>query len=42
MRNNEYTIEKRPTWAIEMAATDMDFMKNCVFIDEPAFSINLK
>lgn len=41
-RNSEDAIEKRYTWAMEMANTDMDFLKNCVFIDESAFSINLE
>ncbi|KAI9469623.1 hypothetical protein BDB00DRAFT_748178, partial [Zychaea mexicana] len=41
-RNGEDAIEKRYTWAMEMATTDKDFLKNCVFIDESAFSINLK
>ncbi|CEP07372.1 hypothetical protein [Parasitella parasitica] len=40
--NREDAIEKRYTWATEMVTTDMDFLKNCVFIDESAFSINLK
>ncbi|ORY91027.1 hypothetical protein BCR43DRAFT_446369, partial [Syncephalastrum racemosum] len=41
-RNSPATIEKRLLWAKRWAATDLDFVMNCVFIDEAAFSINLR
>jgi hypothetical protein len=41
-RNDDETIEKRYQWAIEMRKTDINFLKNCVFIDESGFHINMK
>ncbi|CEI99660.1 hypothetical protein RMCBS344292_13743 [Rhizopus microsporus] len=41
-RNSPETIQKRLEWAKKWLATDMDFVMNCVFIDESAFSINLR
>lgn len=41
-RNAPATIEKRFNWATKWGATDLDFVMNCVFIDEAAFNINLR
>ncbi|EIE79019.1 hypothetical protein RO3G_03724 [Rhizopus delemar RA 99-880] len=41
-RNSEEKIQERLDWVRKWEKTDMDFMKNCVFLDESAFHINLK
>jgi hypothetical protein len=42
-RNEEETINKRGEWIIKYTTTtNKDYLKNCVFIDESAFRINLK
>lgn len=41
-RNSPEIIQKRLEWTKKWLATDMDFVMNCVFIDESAFSINLR
>jgi hypothetical protein len=40
-RNNEVTINKRHDWVIKWTNGDMDYLLNCVFIDEAGFHINL-
>lgn len=40
-RNSPEKIEER-NWVKNQLQTDMDFMSNCVFIDEAAFHINMK
>ncbi|KAG1084320.1 hypothetical protein G6F42_021837 [Rhizopus arrhizus] len=35
-------IKARKEWVEEWMNTDMDYMSNCVFIDEAAFHINMK
>ncbi|CEP08936.1 hypothetical protein [Parasitella parasitica] len=42
-RNSPDNIERRYEWVLNwVKETDMDYMSNCVFIDEAAFHINLK
>ncbi|KAI8880152.1 hypothetical protein K501DRAFT_158965, partial [Backusella circina FSU 941] len=41
-RNSPETIQQRYDWAMKYQGTAMDFLTNCVFIDESAFYINLK
>ncbi|KAI8639716.1 hypothetical protein BD408DRAFT_349481, partial [Parasitella parasitica] len=41
-RNSPEKIENRFQWVTKWSETDMDFMSNCVFIDEAAFHINMK
>ncbi|KAL1927158.1 hypothetical protein VTP01DRAFT_5121 [Rhizomucor pusillus] len=40
--NSEAKIQERLEWAHKWEKTDMDFRKNCVFLDEFAFHINMK
>jgi transposase len=41
-RSKEGTIGERLEWVKKWSETDMDFAKNCVFIDESGFDINMK
>lgn len=41
-RNSEEKIQERLDWVRKCEKTDMDFTRNCVFLDESAFHINLK
>jgi hypothetical protein len=41
-RNSEEKIHQRYDWVRKWKQTDMDFMTNCVFLDESAFHINMK
>ncbi|KAG1578520.1 hypothetical protein G6F48_011862 [Rhizopus delemar] len=41
-RNSEEKIQERLNWIRKWEKTDMDFTRNCVFLDESAFHINLK
>ncbi|CEG81694.1 hypothetical protein RMATCC62417_15859 [Rhizopus microsporus] len=41
-RNSEEKIQERLDWVRKWEKTDMNFMRNCVFLDESAFHINLK
>ncbi|KAK4510120.1 ribosomal protein S5 [Mucor velutinosus] len=41
-RNSPENIQNRYDWVVKWSQTDMDYMSNCVFIDESAFHINLK
>ncbi|CEP08441.1 hypothetical protein, partial, partial [Parasitella parasitica] len=41
-RNCEAKIEERFQWVTELLKTDVDYLSNCVFIDESGFNINLK
>ncbi|KAG2190898.1 hypothetical protein INT47_003580 [Mucor saturninus] len=41
-RNSPENIQTRYDWVVKWSQTDMDYMSNCVFIDESAFHINLK
>lgn len=41
-RNSDTKIEARFQWVTELLKTDIDYMANCVFIDESGFNINMK
>ncbi|CEP20029.1 hypothetical protein [Parasitella parasitica] len=41
-RNSPDNIKARKEWVEELMNTDMDYLSNCVFIDEAAFHINMK
>ncbi|CAO0801114.1 unnamed protein product [Mucor circinelloides] len=41
-RKSPGKIKARKEWVEEWMNTDMDYMSNCVFIDEAAFHINMK
>ena len=41
-RNSEEKIQERLDWVHKWEKTDLDFTRNCVFLDESAFHINLK
>jgi transposase len=41
-RNSEEKIQERLGWDRKWEKTGMDFTRNCVFLDESAFHINLK
>ncbi|KAG1448982.1 hypothetical protein G6F55_010385 [Rhizopus delemar] len=41
-RNSEEKIQERLDWVHKWEKTDMDFTRNCVFLDESTFHINLK
>ncbi|KAI8330173.1 hypothetical protein BC941DRAFT_475724 [Chlamydoabsidia padenii] len=41
-RNSQAKIEERYDWVLKWENTDMNFLTNCVFLDESAFDINMK
>lgn len=41
-RNNSDKIQARKDWVIKWTATDMNYLENCVFVDESAFDINMR
>jgi hypothetical protein len=41
-RNSEATLIKRKEWVEKWSQTDMDYMSNCIFVDESAFDINMR
>lgn len=41
-RNSPAKLEERYQWVKKWQDTDMDYMSNCVFVDEAAFHINMK
>jgi transposase len=41
-RNSSAKIEERHDWVCKWENTDMNFLTNCVFLDESAFDINIK
>ncbi|KAI8969389.1 hypothetical protein BDB01DRAFT_856051 [Pilobolus umbonatus] len=41
-RNSELTKSKKQEWIRAWEMSDMDFMRNCIFIDEAGFHINMK
>ncbi|KAI8096113.1 hypothetical protein BDF21DRAFT_324269, partial [Thamnidium elegans] len=41
-RNDEKNLEKRSKWVEAWMNTDMDFTKNCIFIDESGFDISMR
>lgn len=42
VRANDDNVQKRYEWVIRWSKTDMDFSRNCIFIDEAGFDINMK
>lgn len=40
-RNSVEKIQERKEWVQRWQKTDMDFMSNCIFIDESGFNINM-
>lgn len=41
-RNSPEKIEDRHAWVTKWLQTDMDYLSNCVFVDEAAFHVNMK
>ncbi|OAD71612.1 hypothetical protein PHYBLDRAFT_170276 [Phycomyces blakesleeanus NRRL 1555(-)] len=41
-RNNSDKIQARKNWVIKWTATDMNYLENCVFVDESAFDRNMR
>ncbi|KAG1050515.1 hypothetical protein G6F43_007222 [Rhizopus delemar] len=41
-RNSPAKIEERYNWVSKWENTDMNFLTNCIFLDESAFDINMK
>ena len=41
-RNSPAKVEERHDWVRKWENTDMNFLTNCVFLDESAFDINMK
>lgn len=41
-RNDITRIKARYEWVLKWTATDMDYIQNCIFIDESAFDINMR
>ncbi|KAI8890512.1 hypothetical protein K501DRAFT_142631, partial [Backusella circina FSU 941] len=40
-RNDENAIQARYEWAVKVVDSDMNFLRNCVFIDESGFHVNM-
>ncbi|KAG1218173.1 hypothetical protein G6F35_008537 [Rhizopus arrhizus] len=41
-RNSPTKIQDRKDWVIKQSATGMNYLENCVFIDESGFNINMR
>ncbi|KAG1054711.1 hypothetical protein G6F43_003288 [Rhizopus delemar] len=41
-RNSPEKIEDRHAWVTKWLQTDMDYLSNCMFVDEAAFHVNMK
>lgn len=41
-RNDITRIDTRYEWVLKWTKTNMDYMQNCIFIDESAFDINMR
>lgn len=41
-RNSSAHIQARFDWVTEWSKTDMDYLQNCVFVDEAGFNINMR
>lgn len=41
-RNDSTKIAKRIAWVEERSKTDMDYLENCIFVDESGFDINMR
>lgn len=42
VKNSDSTLQKRYDWFMDWKDSDMHFTKNCVFIDEAVFHINMR
>lgn len=42
VRNSETNLQTRYEWFMEWKDSDLDYTKNCIFIDEAGFHINLR
>lgn len=42
VRNSVGNLQTRFEWFMEWKDSDMDFTKNCIFIDEAGFHINMR
>ncbi|KAG2209381.1 hypothetical protein INT45_010803, partial [Circinella minor] len=40
-RNKEETLQKRADWVEKWVQNGMDYLKNCIFVDESGFDINM-
>lgn len=41
-RNSEDKLRQRFEWVERWTSTDMDYLSNCVFVDENGFDINMR
>ncbi|KAG1454166.1 hypothetical protein G6F46_007552 [Rhizopus delemar] len=41
-RNSPTKIQNRKDWVIKWSATDMNYLENCVFVDESGFNISMR
>ncbi|KAG1450618.1 hypothetical protein G6F46_010751 [Rhizopus delemar] len=41
-RTSKENVQKRYDWVVKWSNTDMDFSRNCIFIDEAGFDINMR
>ncbi|KAI7907173.1 uncharacterized protein BX663DRAFT_419240, partial [Cokeromyces recurvatus] len=41
-RNSPNKIQARKDWVIKWSATDMNYLENCIFVNESGFNINMK
>ena len=41
-RNDPARIQARYDWVMKYDSSDMDFLRNCIFIDESGFDINMR
>jgi hypothetical protein len=41
-RASKENVQKRYDWVVKWSNTDMDFSRNCIFIDEAGFDINMR
>ncbi|KAG2214156.1 hypothetical protein INT45_002646 [Circinella minor] len=41
-RNSSHNLEKRYDWVKKYINTDMNYLQNCVFVDETGFNINMR
>ncbi|CAO3684303.1 unnamed protein product [Rhizopus microsporus] len=41
-RNSPAKIQERMNWVKKWTATDMNYLENCIFVDESGFNINMR
>ncbi|KAI9272358.1 hypothetical protein EDC94DRAFT_498937, partial [Helicostylum pulchrum] len=41
-RNSKERVQQRFEWVERWTSTDMDYLSNCVFVDESGFDINMR